>query len=77
MAAAIADGVLGDEDRFGLHGLKHRGVTDTEGTRADKKQASGHKTDAMPGLYDQATPRVNAAKAAYTATMRGPGIKSQ
>jgi hypothetical protein len=50
--AAIEAGVIDSEDRFGLHGLKHRGVTDTPGRKADKKAASGHKTDAMLDLYD-------------------------
>lgn len=41
--------------RFGLHSLKHRGVTDTKG---DKKAASGHKTDAMMDVYDHSLPTV-------------------
>jgi hypothetical protein len=52
MAAAIEAGVIDRDSRFGLHGLKHRGVTDTHGTRAEKKRASGHKTDAMTAHYD-------------------------
>lgn len=52
MAAAIEAGVIDADSRFGLHGLKHRGITDTPGRRADKKAASGHKTDAMLELYD-------------------------
>jgi hypothetical protein len=47
--------VLTEEERFGLHGLKHRGVTDTLG---DKKRASSHKTDAMVHFYDHALPQV-------------------
>lgn len=58
MRNAVKDGVLAKEDRFGLHGLKHRGVTDTKG---DKKKASGHKTDAMVHLYDHELPRVDPA----------------
>ncbi|WP_372363848.1 tyrosine recombinase XerC [Xanthomonas sp. NCPPB 3583] len=46
---AIEAKVLDADDRFAIHGLKHRGVTDTQG---DKKTASGHKTDAMAYLYD-------------------------
>lgn len=53
MRNAIAAGVLTTEQRFALHGLKHRGVTDTQG---DKRQASGHKTDAMRYLYDHDLP---------------------
>jgi hypothetical protein len=52
MAAAIEAGVIDKDSRFGLHGLKHRGVTDTPGRKADKKAASGHKTDAMLDIYD-------------------------
>ncbi|MDT3502584.1 hypothetical protein [Stenotrophomonas maltophilia] len=44
MRNAVKDGMLSQEERFGLHSLKHCGVTDTKG---DKKEASGHKTDAM------------------------------
>jgi hypothetical protein len=61
MAVAIEAGVIDKDSRFGLHGLKHRGVTDTPGTRADKKQASGHKTDAMTALYDHEIPTVKPA----------------
>lgn len=49
---AIAEGVLAPEDRFALHGLKHRGVTDTPGTRHHKKDASGHRSEAAFDGYD-------------------------
>ena len=49
MRNAVKDGVLSQDERFGLHSLKQRGVTDTKG---DKKEASGHKTDAMMHVYD-------------------------
>lgn len=49
---AIREGVV--SQKFGLHGLKHRGITDTPGTRADKREASGHKTEAMVAHYDHA-----------------------
>ncbi|WP_426801004.1 site-specific integrase [Xanthomonas campestris] len=55
MKNAMEDKVIAPEDRFAMHGLKHRGVTDTVG---DKKLASGHKTDAMVHLYDHALPSV-------------------
>lgn len=58
MRAAVAAGVIAEEDRFGLHGLKHRGVTDTPGNHGDKQQASGHKTLAMVHLYDHDVPVV-------------------
>lgn len=59
MRNAVAAGVVTTEQRFALHGLKHRGVTDTQG---DKRQASGHKTDAMRYLYDHELPLVDPAK---------------
>jgi len=55
---AVADGVLTKEERFALHGLKHRGVTDSQG---NKKKASGHKTDAMLHVYDHEVPVVEPA----------------
>ena len=61
MAVAIEAKVIAPHERFGLHGLKHRGVTDTPGTKADKKLASGHKSDAMVDLYDHEVPTVNPA----------------
>jgi len=61
MAEAIKAKLIDQDSRFGLHGLKHRGITDTPGRKADKKAASGHKTDAMLGLYDHALQVVDAA----------------
>jgi hypothetical protein len=55
MRNAVKDGILSLDDWFGLHRLKHRGVTDTKG---DKKEASGHKTDAMMHVYDHSLPTV-------------------
>ncbi|MGH8190880.1 MAG: site-specific integrase [Rhodanobacteraceae bacterium] len=48
---ALAAGVITAETRFGLHGLKHRGVTDTLGGRTARQEAAGHKTPAMSDLY--------------------------
>lgn len=62
MRLAVEEGVLTQEQRFGLHGLKHRGITDTDGNWADKKQAGGHLTDAMAHRYNHAVPRVEPAK---------------
>jgi integrase len=59
--AAIEAGTIAPEQRFGLHGLKHRGITDTAGNRADKQDASGHKSAAMLDVYDHALPVVNPA----------------
>lgn len=61
MAAAEAEKLITPEQRFGVHGLKHRGVTDTDGSKADKKQASGHRTDAMVQLYDHEVAIVDVA----------------
>jgi hypothetical protein len=61
MLLAIAEGVIARERRFGLHGMKHRGVTDTKGNRADKQDAGGHKSAAMVDVYDHAVPRVQPA----------------
>jgi hypothetical protein len=48
---AIEAKVITTETRFGLHGLKHRGVTDTPGGRTARKDAAGHKSQAMSDLY--------------------------
>lgn len=52
IVAAIEKKIIAAEERFTLHGLKHRGITDTVGKKAEKKAASGHKSDAMLDLYD-------------------------
>jgi hypothetical protein len=59
--AAMDDGVIAREQRFTLHGLKHRGVTDTKGSRKRKQTASGHKSEAMVVLYDHDVPVVEPA----------------
>lgn len=61
MAEAIAAKVITAEQRFGLHDLKRRGITDTAGTRADKQQASGHRSPAMLDVYDLSLPTVDPA----------------
>jgi integrase len=61
MAAALKAGVISKEERFGLHGLKHRGITDTKGTKADKQLASGHRSMQMVHLYDHERPVVDPA----------------
>lgn len=58
IASAIADEVMTSEQRFNLHGLKRRGITDTDGTRGEKQLASGHRTEAMLDVYDQSVPVV-------------------
>jgi hypothetical protein len=61
--AAIVDGAIPADARFGLHDLKRRGVTDTKGTRGEKQQASGHRTEAMLDVYDQDVAVVDSAAA--------------
>jgi len=63
MKSAIANGVLTEEQRFTLHGLKHRGITDTVGNKADKQTASGHKTQEQLDRYDHDAPVVEPAVA--------------
>lgn len=60
--SAIADGTITAEERFGMHDLKRRGITDTVGTRADKQEASGHRDGAMMDVYDLSLPLVNASQ---------------
>ena len=55
---AIADGDIDQEDRFALHDLKRRGITDTVGTRAEKQEASGHRDSKMMDVYDYSLPLV-------------------
>jgi len=50
---AIEQGIITQQERFSPHDLKRKGTTDTQGTRADKQQASGHKSDAMMDVYDK------------------------
>lgn len=58
IAKAIAAGTLAEADRFGPHDLKRKGITDTQGTRHDKRQASGHRTESMMDVYDLSVPEV-------------------
>lgn len=50
---AISAGVIDESERFSLHGLKHRGITDSE-----NKAAGGHRTEAMRQRYDHEDPLV-------------------
>ncbi|MBY5985754.1 integrase [Halomonas sp. DP5Y7-2] len=56
---AIEEEVITTEERFGLHDLKRRGITDTQGTRHDKQEASGHRSAAMLDVYDLSVPLVH------------------
>lgn len=58
---AIAAGVITEEQHFSMHGLKHRGITDTRGNRKDKQTASGHKNEQMIDRYDHELPTADAA----------------
>nr|WP_275129279.1 hypothetical protein [Steroidobacter cummioxidans] len=60
--AAMDAEVIAREQRFTLHGLKHRGITDTKGKKADKKEASGHKSEAMLDRYDHEVAIVEPAR---------------
>lgn len=57
MKHCIEKGVITPEQRFGMHDAKRKGITDTKGTRADKRESSGHKSDAMTDVYDLSLPR--------------------
>ncbi len=61
LAQAKRAGILKDEDEFGLHDMKRRGVTDTTGTTAERMEASGHKDRGSFDRYDFHTPVVKAA----------------
>ncbi|WP_282235672.1 site-specific integrase [Salinicola endophyticus] len=55
---ALADGIITEEERFGLHALKRRGITDTQGNRHDRQEASGHRSRQVFDLYDFSMPIV-------------------
>jgi len=61
-AAAIAEGIIPPGTLFSMHGLKHRGVTDTRGNKGDKRDASGHRQDATLAVYDHELPVVAPAE---------------
>lgn len=58
MLSAIETGVLKPAQRFGLHDMKRKGISDTTGTRGEKQLASGHKTESMLAVYDYSVPIV-------------------
>ncbi len=47
--ALIDEGIVPKEAKFKLHGLKHRGITDTPG---NKQRPAGHKSPGMTERYD-------------------------
>ena len=54
MHAAMKAGVITQDERFSLHGLKHLGITDSH-----DKRAGGHRTEAMRQRYDHEIPTVS------------------
>ncbi|MFK3647953.1 tyrosine recombinase XerC [Lysobacter enzymogenes] len=54
---AIAEKVIPREERFSPHDLKRKGITDTPGTGAEKKDAAG-LSEAMMKTYDKSVPTV-------------------
>jgi site-specific recombinase XerC len=56
---ALDKKIMTEEQRFGLHDFKRKGITDTAGTRADKHEASGHRDESMMDVYDLSVPTVN------------------
>ena len=59
---AIKAEIIVEEDWFGLHDIKRRGTTDTEGTAEVKLEATGHKSRAMLPIYDKSIARVKTPK---------------
>lgn len=51
MREAIEAEVITEADRFTAHGLKHRGITDS-----DDKRSGGHKSETMRQRYDKEIP---------------------
>ncbi|RPE74662.1 site-specific integrase [Vulcaniibacterium tengchongense] len=61
---AIRERVITPDQRFSLHGLKHRGITDTAGNIADKQDAAGHRERRMTQRYNHELPVVEPPKLA-------------
>jgi len=61
MSIAIQEGIITLDQKFGLHDMKRRGVTDTPGTRADKLDASGLSDNRVLSVYDKSLPAYGAA----------------
>ncbi|MFK0924058.1 tyrosine recombinase XerC [Pseudomonas aeruginosa] len=55
---ALEKNIITAEERFGMHDLKRRGITDTPGTRGEKQEASGHRDESMLDVYDFSVPIV-------------------
>ena len=50
-----------EKEKFGLHDMKRRGVTDTIGSKVDKLEASGLSDFKILGTYDKSKPVVKPA----------------
>jgi hypothetical protein len=59
---AIDEEVITEAQRFSLHDLKRKGITDTAGTGAEKQDAAG-LTEQMMKVYDLSVPRVKPSDA--------------
>lgn len=57
----ISRGTIEESERFSLHDLKRKGVTDTVGNQAEKQDASGHRDVRMLAVYDKSVPKVKPA----------------
>lgn len=55
---AMSEGVIAEDERFSMHGRKHREITGTEGNRGDRQDAAGHKSPTTTGRYDHDVPVV-------------------
>ena len=59
---AIADEIIPEAERFSLHDLKRKGITDYKGTRAEKQESSGHRSESMMDTYDHSLPVVKSSE---------------
>lgn len=63
LAMAVEAGVIEAGQKFSLHDLKRRSITDTKGGRSAKLDAGGHKDERMLEIYDFEVPESDAAGA--------------
>lgn len=52
MELCIAEGIIEEDQKFGLHDMKRRGTTDTKGTKQDKLDATGLSSLQILKVYD-------------------------
>lgn len=64
MRAAVKSGEITAAQRFGLHDLKRKGISDTPGNIHDKQTASGHRSESMMTIYDHSVATVDPASKA-------------